>query len=458
MRPEGSSIATCPDDEMLAALIENRISGDQREQLEPHVAGCSTCLDVVAATLPTPVRMVSDDEKPERPAKGESTEPRTRSSIRWRRWAMAAGMLIAVGGLLLAKPQRPIGETVTPLLARLGTKLIGVPLRASSGAVRLGDRAATFVITLNQVRIGHDPQARISVDEIRVTVALAALLTGGSLVTQLRVTRPDGNLTVRDLGEIVPSKAQRAKVLALLTTMRRIDVVDARIVLPGPSGVPLAMEPLTGGMERTESGARLVLQGRVAGGVIDVVGTLAGENQDLALAIGGRGLDATVLPVLGGCLRGVADLQVDVSTVGDTSRMDGRVAVRRGRVAGHRPFDLLHLDAASRDILAGLDSTLAGGDLPFDDARAIFAWHDGTWRLPRIFVTTGGVIAGGRARVTARGELSGHGTLRVPAEIVAALRPHQPLLASYRDGSGAATLPFGIAGRLDAPEFMLVRP
>jgi len=215
---------------------------------------------------------------------------------------------------------------------------------------------------------------------------------------------------------------------------------------------------VTGGLERTAGGAKIALQGRAAGGTIDVVGTLATDDARLALTIAGRNLDAAAIPLTTQRMTGIADLRLDVTSRGDALRLDGRIAVRNGRVVGRGPTRLLPLDGETKATLASIAPVLAGDDLAFDEARAMFAWRHGTWRLPRIFLAAGGTIAGGRARVDASGDVTGHGTVRLSSEVAAGLASHTPALASFRDGSGVATVPFGVNGRLDAPRFTLGRP
>src|SRR6185295_7147962 len=50
------AVGPCPSDERLAELVENRLSGAPRPELERHVARCTACADVVAtaATVALP--------------------------------------------------------------------------------------------------------------------------------------------------------------------------------------------------------------------------------------------------------------------------------------------------------------------------------------------------------------------------------------------------------------------
>jgi hypothetical protein len=38
----------CPTLEILAALVDNNLMAEEREQIEAHLTDCNTCLDVVA--------------------------------------------------------------------------------------------------------------------------------------------------------------------------------------------------------------------------------------------------------------------------------------------------------------------------------------------------------------------------------------------------------------------------
>jgi hypothetical protein len=150
-------------------------------------------------------------------------------------------------------------------------------------------------------------------------------------------------------------------------------------------------------------------------------------------------------------LRGTVDLSLDVRTVGGDLRVDGRISVRDGALLGRGPTQLPQVSAASRAALTARDAAFAEADLPFEDARAMFAWRNRTWRLQRLYLTTHGAIAGGRAHVAADGALHGHGTLRLPVEVVTDLEPHEPALGSFRDAGGTATLPLSVSGTIADP-------
>jgi len=435
---------TCPSDEQLAAYVEQRSEGPDHEHVEAHVAGCTTCLDVVAACLPSAATPAPMPIAPGHP----------RATSGWRRWAIAAALVLVAGGALVRALERPIGLG----LAQLAGRFLGPALRVEHVALHLGRTPGSFEIALGSVRIGKEPHALFDADRIGVTLALAAPLFGDPVVSAIQVVHPTIELMEPPSLKLVWPTSDRGDALAMLRDAARVEVVDARLVVRRLTGPSFEVERLNGGIERTANGATLVLQGAAGAGTIDVVGTLADADHGLALTIAGRDIDAATLPILARRVTGVADFRLDLAGPGDALRGDGRIAVRNGRVVGRGPTRLVALDRATRAALASADSGFAESDLPFDEARAVFAWHKGTWRLPRVYLAKGATLLGGRVRVGSDGAVTGHGTLRLPATLVASLAEQAPTLARFRDANGDATLPFGVGGSLDVPTFDLGRP
>src|SRR5436190_2126141 len=104
-----SRMESCPIEEELAAFVEGGLVGAARERVEAHLVACEDCLDVVAATVPARVATTTA-ASPAPPPAGRAPAP---AAKRWRRWAIAAGVVLVGGGLLL-------GIIRQPLLARLG--------------------------------------------------------------------------------------------------------------------------------------------------------------------------------------------------------------------------------------------------------------------------------------------------------------------------------------------------
>lgn len=451
MRSETSHIGPCPDDETLAALVEDRLAETERARVERHVARCDACLDVVAAATAVaeaPAAMPSAFEM-------EGASRRSVSSSRWRRFALAASVLIVVGlgvGVLASTFGAHI---VGPQLAKIGSRVLGVPLHVGRASVHLGG-PGQVVLSLHELSLGRAGRLSATADALSVTVALAAPLTGSSPITRVHVTRPDIDLAAYGPMALVGSRAGRARVLAALGA-DSVEVEGGRIVVPGVNGHPLVLSDVSGGAVRDGDLLRLVLQGRAAEGTVDVTGHVGLDAHEIVLTIGGWGLRAAAIPPLGAGVRGAMDVRLDLHGEGDTVRADGRVSVRDGALLGYAPAALLGLGAEMRGVLTALDPALGGDDLAFEEARAVLAWRQGAWRLPRVFVTGGGIVAGGRARIGADHAVTGRGTVRLPVDLAASLEPHAPVLEQFRDASGAATLPFRVTGDLAAPSVTLGR-
>lgn len=449
-RPEVLPLGPCPDDELLAALVEDRLAETERARLERHVARCDVCLDVVAAAGETSVAATPAPSVVAHPV------PRERDSWGWRRLAVAASIVV-VGGLIVGMLASGLGShLLAPQAAKLASRFLGVPLQVGGASVRPAG-LGQVVLTLRELSLGHAGGFAVKADEFAVTVALAAPLAGDTPIRNVRVMRPDVDLAAYGPAALIGSRAARARALAALVA-DRIEVEGGRIVVPGANGQPLVISEVTGGAVREADALRLALQGKTAEGTVDVTGHAGLDGEELLLTVAGRELHAAAVPPFGEGMRGTMDLRLDVQARGDTARADGRVAVRDGALLGREPATILGLDSTAGAVLTAFDPGLGGGDLAFDEARAVLAWREGTWRLPRVFVTGRGIVAGGRARIAPDGTVSGQGTVRLPAALVEGLEPYAPVLARFRDATGGVTLPFGVAGDLATPSVSLGKP
>lgn len=452
MRSDTPQIGLCPDDEILAALLEDRLAETERARVERHVARCDDCLDVVASATSFTAASVAAV----RPSEVEPTVRRFGISSGWRRFAMAASVLVALG-LTVGMLAGTFGtHIVGPRLARMASRIIGVPLHVGRASMHLGEAPGQIVLSMRELSLGRTGKLSATAEELSVTVALAAPLSGASPIARVRVMRPDVDLATYGPTALLGSQVARARVLASLGA-DRIEVEGGRLVLPGLPGHPLVVSDVSGGAVRDGDLLRLVLQGRAAEGTVDVTGHVGLDAHELALTIGGRDLQASALPPFGVRLRGTMDVRLDLHGEGDALRAGGRVSVRDGALVDYAPATLFGLDSDVRSVLGALDPAVGGDDLAFEEARAVLAWRQGAWRLPRVFMTGGGIVAGGRARIGADQGVTGRGTVRLPADLAASLEPHAPVLEAFRDASGAVTLPFGLTGNLAAPSVTLDR-
>ena len=426
----------CPDDETLTAYVEGLLDEAQRDTVEGHVAACPACLDVVAASVPD---RFARSAMPSASATTPERFQRRRRRIGGG-WAVAASLALLLGGLFTAASSLPgLGSG----LSRLASGWLGTPLTIESVAFH-GGKAGTFVVGLREVRLGGTEDL-FRADEVEVTVALSALAAGTVPVRQIRLVRPVVELKRPETLGIVGAPDGGGRVLAALGDLDRVDVVDGRLMVRGAPGV----EAVNGGLVRDAEGAKIALQGRAGPGLVTVDGRVSAGRS--ALTIGAWDVQVGVLPGLADRIGGTADLRVDLSGTGSDVRVDGRLVVRQGRLIGHGRLGLLDDDVAT--LIAAKSPAFAGGDLTFDEARTVFRWRHGVWRLPRFFMTGGGIVVGGQARLE-RGTLTGHGTMRIPIIMADVLVGRFPELATDRD-VGGAFLPFVLSGSREAPKLSM---
>jgi hypothetical protein len=313
-----------------------------------------------------------------------------------------------------------------------------------------------LVVGLHRLQYEHDGSF-FTADDVEATVALASLLSGDSSLRRVVLVRPRLEVESPTSIGIVASREARRHALAMLDVAERVDVVDGTVVFRDAPPESTGIEGVTGGMEIREGDLRLVLRGQAGGGTLDVNGTIGGDDAPLVLTVAGREVAASTLGLLGGRVQGRTDVRLDVTSAAEGIRMNGRIALRDGRWIGGGPAGRLALDQPIRRALGATAPQLAGEDLPFDELRAVVAWRRGTWRLPRVFVSVGDVVAGGAGRVRADGMVEGSGTLSLPPTLVRDLAPFDAGLTTFRDDTGAATLPFAVGGSVSAVEFTLGR-
>ncbi|MCC6764169.1 MAG: hypothetical protein IT293_05850 [Deltaproteobacteria bacterium] len=435
----------CPDDERLGAFLEGRSNETERDALAPHVARCRSCLDVVAAGLAA-TRMTGS-RAADAGTRASGTRP-PRSS--WRRLAWAATLAIALAGVALVAARRPV-LGFSSAVARVASRWFDADVRIEAIRGRLGP-SGTFIVGLQRLRYEHGKYI-FTADEVAATVALASLVAGDSSLRRLVFVRPRLEVA-RPAIAVVTAPEVADRVLATLDAVERVDVVDGTVVLRDDASESSTLEGITGGMELRDTEGRIALRGRLGGGTLDVTGMVRTDGGPFVLTVAGREVSASALMPFGVRIEGRAEMRFDVKRAPAGVHLDGRVAVRGGRLVGGGPVQVLALDRTAHLALAAAAPLLAGPDLPFDELRAAFAWRRGVWRLSRVYVASGEVVAGGEVRVRADGDVEGRGTVRLPPALVREFAPSGALVASFLDPSGSAIVPFAVAGSVKAPRFV----
>jgi hypothetical protein len=472
---EELSPGECPDDELLAGLIENRIDEVTRVTLERHVATCSACADVVAAVAASThdPSLLTAERSPVAPppaARAPTTAPtieqppaaaragRPRRPTGRRRLALAAGLALAATAALGYGGAILLLDRATGTLARRASDLIGQPVAIGRVAIRVGSDLRTLTVQLADVHLGAGSPTSSSAAGVEVALAIAPLWRGSLGVERVRLIRP-----VLYAGEQPPAAAPEREreagrlgldtrsVLSTLLGGSRFEIADGTLVASLPDGPPLTVTRVNATSAPTADGVQIALAGALAGGSVMVDGTLATDGT-LALSADGRGLPLAALPYVRARLSGIVDFHLTATGNARAPRLAGRALVRAGHALAWNPLSVL-LEPAGATTLAGLVPTLASGAFPFDELHVAFAAHRGDWRIRRVHVTSAGVAASGQLRVTASRGVSGAGAVHLPPGLTAPLVTAMPRLAARREADGGITLPYSIGGTIDAPQF-----
>jgi hypothetical protein len=448
----------CPDDELLAGLIENRIDEITRAELECHVATCPMCSDVVAAV----VAAVCDPPPPtiERPPAAVSANPAPRP-VRRRALALAAGLALtttvvlgyAGGAWLLDRGARE--------LSRRATALIGQPVVIGRMAVRIGSDLRALTLQLADVHVGVGGATFSSAAGMEIAVAIAPLWRGAMTVERVRLIRPVMSISEQPPPAATPEQEHTRSRLGLdarnalsaLLAAPRLEIAGGTLIVGSANGPPLTITRVGVTSTLAAGASRILLTGALAGGSITANAVVTADTPGtLALDADAHNLALAALPYARAWLSGIADCQLSATGSTETPRLVGRVRVRAGQVLAWNPFPTL-LERAGAAALAGLAPPLAGGPLPFDELDLTLTAHRGDWRIRHARIASANGTASGDFRVTANRAVSGAGDIYVPPDLAAPLLTAVPRLASRRNADGGITLPYSIGGTVDAPEF-----
>jgi len=224
-RPHARPSRPCPDDGTLVVYLDGGLEPGARADVAAHVHDCVRCADRLAE-LEARSRGVGawlarhEPTPPPREAYDLAARPRTASAP--RRWAIAAGIVLAVG--VVAGPARGW------LLGRIGLAPDGP---AASPPVATGETSTTsFVPAGDEVTVSFDAGATGR----RLVVAL-----GTDPLVTLRAPAPDVELLVRpDRVEVHDAhQPPRDYRLTVPDGVRRI-----RVRVPGARDVVLAPGPV----------------------------------------------------------------------------------------------------------------------------------------------------------------------------------------------------------------------
>ncbi len=430
----------CPSAEALAAWMEGRGDATERAAVEQHVATCGTCVDVVAAALP------SDDLT----VAARAAQPAPVRARRWQpaRWAIAATLAVTTAALAYGAVGIVVDRARSEL-ARRASDALGQPVTIGRMRIGLTRGLDAIEIQLGDVRIGD--AASTTADDVAVRVPLASLVTGAPVVSALRVVGP-----VIHLGSDSPitrgpghSGGRHNAVAAAMGTVA-LEIVDGTLVIDAPGTPPLRIEHLAGTTTPTDGRVQIALNASTAGGPVSAAGELVlAADGPISLTIAGLQLTVAALPYAAGRMSGTADLSLRVTGTVHAPVLAGRALVRGGHAAGWNPLPSLLAAVAADGPRTALPPR---NDLVFDELRVEIVSGPQGWRVPRLYVTSASLVVGADLDIDSEHALHGEGTVRLPATTATAVVNAAPSFAWLRDRDGTLTVPITIAGTLDAPE------
>jgi hypothetical protein len=450
---------SCPRDELLVGLLENRLDEAARATLERHVAECPDCSDVVAVasdwsedatptltTAPTPM---------EAPTRSAVRPPRaTRRRRPWGSYAFAATALLGFATALGYVGAGFLLDRVPRAVARLAAARIGRPVAIGAMAVAVPRSLDALVVHLSDVRIGGNPANADAAPAVDLVLALPALLRGDLEISRIRVTQPvlyfgeagRPRTAGRQPSAVGPGDSE-ASLAAL--AMLPLEIVDGVLVAGFADGSRLTLTAAQILTTPTPAGAHLVASGLLGDGTVTATGVVGAGNA-LALTIEARDVPLAIVPQTRGRLTGTADVHLAIGGTAATPHVKGHARVRNGRASGWNPLPPLLAPSAP------LGPELIGaGDLTFDELRTSFAVRGYNVRLPRLVVTRPGISVEAALRVTATRAVRGTGTAHLSGTLATAVAAAAPSLAAQQAPDGRLALPFSVAGSADAPSYTL---
>ena len=256
----------CPDHQALAGFIEQRVPEPERTEIELHVAGCVTCLDIMAAAM-----------MPAATAEQESGAPpmtRTnRPSLR-RIWsqAMAAGLALFLTGTVGYLAAVFTGEQIRLAAVRIATERFGTPLEVQSLGFSAGPETGTITVRARQLDLGAFGQAAVA----EFDLALGRLGVGTPVLRAVRLFAPEFRWT---LSEHESDRPRLREALAAWAMAPTVEIVDAVLHLHQSNGPAIVVEHLSASARR--SGARVDVRATatLGAGTLGVHGTVDTEHE-----------------------------------------------------------------------------------------------------------------------------------------------------------------------------------
>jgi len=426
-------MTTCPDHEALAGFMERRLAEPQQSEIERHVAGCVSCLDVLAAAAIPAETLPQTPVTPMVPVRATATVPA-------RSWvpALAAGLALLVTGGVGYRAMGVASEQVRVTAIRMATDRFGESVDVEQLGFKLGPGLGQITVKAQRLDLG----ALGNVAAAEVVLAPRRLGVGRSDVRALRLFAPAFRWT---LAEEDPARVTPGAALGALALAPTVEIVGGVLRIDQSNGPAIIIEDLSVATQTIGGQVHLRATATLADGTLSVRGTLDAEASRVDLTIGGHDLPSAILPYVRDWADGLTALAVRVTGGNDTWRWAGRLAVADARMPG---LDLAGDLAESLRIAPG---ALSAPDAGLADLRATFRLDERGWRVPRGVVVQGALETRARLRGAPGGSVTGEGIAFLPSAVSRALIARRSLAGVHHTTNGRLEIPIrlhGEAGRM----------
>jgi len=435
----------CPDDETLAAYLEEALTRTKQRAVAKHLRSCADCAEVAVLAA-------------------KARQKRQPTRFRW-----AATLLLWLAGGAVAS-FLAVSLTVSlagSLLVRLGEASLGAKLTVEDITVGIARKPA---ILLRGVRLAGDRASApiATLERAYLMLDLQRMLGGENGIGEIGLVEPKLVLP-RACGREASTKpapvGAREKVLgqALGALLRLSPLLTVKGGTFSYSGCPFSEEfPVD--INVTEASLRTQARGRRR--ALRLNGSLWNSQLSAHLVIGGleggplrwQGrfslgpleLSETNLGLLGlesGTLQATGAVEGGEEPLYATGEFD----IREGAVRGWAPLEPFLAGKKQTADLAGLS-----GQAPLSFERANYKWrHSGEGHTIVSFVATGsGYSISGDFQLRTGQELAGKGTLQLDPSLSSKLREVLPGMVAWGSGTAPVELPFDLAGTLRSPRFV----
>ncbi len=420
----------CPDHEVLTGFIERQLPEPQRAEIERHVAGCGSCLDVVAAAA-IPAEQTPALTPPARPVRLAAPAPTSR---RPASYALAAGLALLVTAGIGYLGMGVVTEQARLAAVRMATEQLGLSVDVESLGMAVAGDLRAIRVTARQLDLGAFGRAVAAEFEI----APGDLAFGAPTLRAIRLFAPEFRWT---LEEDDPERLRLADALGAFALAPAIEIHDAVLHVNQPNGPPIVVEHLSATAHTVDGRVRVRATGTLGDGTLSIRGSIDTDDEPrVDVTIGGWDLPSAVLPYVRDWMDGRLTMALRVTGATSNPRWAGRLRIADARLLGLDPLRDLAASFWLKQAALSTSRNQAAG------VRATVRIDQDGWRVPRGRIVQGELETRMVVKGTPDAGVTGEGVALLSEAPAAALIARSPLFRLYGTRTGRLRIPFALQG------------